>query len=85
MFMRWIAGRCARIVRSPTAPERAAGLLDLDFYHPQLDRIGSDVNCWRLPRERDREFAFRIAVEIAARLNKLDADLDTVIGYDKER
>lgn len=76
-----IAGRCARIMRSPTAPERAAGLLE--FYHPVLDPIGDSVNVWRLRRERDRDYAFRIAVEIADRLNKLDAELNQVINYDK--
>lgn len=81
IFARWIAGRSARFVRSPSAPARAAGLLD--YYHPVLEPIGDSVNVWRLRKESDRDFAFRIAVAIADRLNQLDADLDFVINYDK--
>lgn len=81
VFARWIAGRCARIVRSPTASECAAGLLD--YYHPVLEPIGDNVNVWRLRTECDRDYAFRVAVAIAERLNQLDTDLDRVINYDK--
>jgi hypothetical protein len=81
VFARWMAGRGARIVRSPTAPVRAAGLLG--YYHPVLEPIGDSLNVWRLRTECDRDYAFRIAVTIAERLNQLDADLDRVINYDK--
>lgn len=78
-----MVGRRAWIVRgSPTAPTAAAGLLD--FYHVELEPIGERVNLWRLHRECDRDFAFRIAVEIATRLNKLEADLDRVIAVNQE-
>ena len=77
----WIACRCARLVRSPIAPERAAGLLE--FYHSELESIGERVDVWRLHQERDREFAYRIAVEIADRLNRLEGELDRVINFDK--
>lgn len=77
----WITGLHSRFLCTPPAGECEAGALA--FYHPELEPIGHDVNCWRLRNERDRDFAFRIAVEIAERLDKLNADLDRVINYDK--
>jgi hypothetical protein len=55
----------------------------LDYYNAELEEIGNSVNVWRLRGERDRDFAFRISVEIAAKLNALEADLDRVINFDK--
>jgi len=52
-----IAGRCAWITRSPTAPMPAAGLLDV---------IGENWNCWRLSGESDRSFSFRLALHLEA-------------------
>ena len=82
-FLRtWIAGRRAWSMRgSPTAPTAAAGMLD--YYNAELEEIGTSVNVWRLRGERDRDFAFRIAIEIAAKLNALEADLDRVINLNK--
>lgn len=81
-FRNWIAGRRAWIARgSPTAPGAAAGMLD--YYHAELEEVGDRVNVWRLHGEHDRDFAFRIAVEIATRLNALDRDLDRVISINK--
>jgi len=77
-----IVGRRAWTMRgSPTAPTAAAGMLD--YYNAELEEIGNSVNVWRLCGERDRDFAFRIATEIAARLNELEADLDRVININK--
>lgn len=76
----WIAGLHSRF-RAPPAAECEAGVLA--FFHLDLEPIGERVSCWRLRNERDRDFAFRITVEIADRLNKLEADLDVVINYDK--
>ena len=71
-------------MRSPTAHERASGLLDITFYHPVLEEVGERYNCWRVSkRETDRDFAFKIPVEIAGRLNELKADLDRVINFEK--
>jgi hypothetical protein len=75
----WIA----RLARSPAAPTAECEPGVLTFYHPVLEPIGESVNAWRLRNECDRDFAFRIAVAIAERLNQLDADLDRVINYDK--
>jgi hypothetical protein len=78
-----IAGRRAWIKRgSPTAPA-AAGMLGVAYYHPELEEIGNGVNVWRLRGERDRDFAHRIATELAAKLNALEADLDRVITISK--
>jgi hypothetical protein len=76
----WIAGLARP---HPAAPAGACGPGALDFYHPVLEPIGNDLNCWRLRHEHDREFAHRIATEISLRLNKLDADLDRVCNYRK--
>lgn len=78
-----IAGRRAWIPRGhPTAPSAAAGMLGVEYYNEVLESIGESVNVWRLRGERDRDYAFRIAVELADRLNKLEADLEKVLACD---
>lgn len=76
----WITGLHS-LFRAPPAAECEAGVLD--FYHEQLEAIGNSVNVWRLRGERDRDFAFRIAVELCDRLNKLEAALDVVVAYER--
>ena len=62
----WIAGRCARIVRSPTAPERAAGL---------LDTVADRWNCWRLHSETDRQHLFRLQLYLHGLAIAVEEDL----------
>ena len=76
----WIAGLHSRFFCAPPAGECEAGALA--FYHPVLEEIGERYNCWR-GRETDREFAFKISVEITDRLNQLDADLERVLNHDR--
>ena len=74
----WIAG-----LARPPAPTRERGPGVLAFFHPELEPIGESVNVWRLRNERDRDYAFRIAVELCDRLNKLEAALDVVVAYER--
>ena len=78
----WIVG-LAPFPAAPTGEGEPGALADSRH---ELEEIGERYNCWRLSaRESDRDFAFKIAVEICSRLNELDADLDRVINYDKAR
>ncbi len=54
------------------------------FYHPQLDTIGQRYGVWRRPGERNQPYRHRIGIEIAEKLNALEADLKAVLDYDKQ-
>ena len=80
-----IAGRRAWIVRgSPTAPHAAAGMLVVHRYNPELEEIGGRFDVLRHRGEHDRDFAFRVATEIASRLHALQRDLDRVININRQ-
>jgi len=83
LFQNWIAGLRSRIACAPHAPGREAGMLALQYFNAELEEIGKRVEVWRLQREDDRNFAFRIATEIASKLNALEHDLDRVIHLNK--
>ena len=35
---------------------------------PTLDEIGAEIHCWRKRRERDRDYADRLALHLEARI-----------------
>jgi hypothetical protein len=61
--------------------ERGAGMLGLHYYNAELEEIGDRYQVWRLWSEKDHQLAFRAALEITARLNQLESDLDVVSRY----
>ncbi len=62
-FASWIGG--LREQASSLHPRaRITGVVD--FFHPILDVVGERVGCWRLPRERDDDYAFRLGAHITS-------------------
>jgi len=83
-FRLWIAGLASRKPCAPHAPRRGeAGMLGVNYYNPELEAIGDRYQVWRCRGETDRDLAFKIAVEIATRMEQLQADLDRTVAFNK--
>jgi hypothetical protein len=48
-----------------------------------LNLVGDDWHCWRLPREPDREFSFRLALHL--QILAIEDDLERVLAIEKQR
>lgn len=77
-FSSWIGG--LREQASSFHP-RARIIALTNFYHPTLDEVGELVGCWRLPRERDDAYAFRLGTHITGLINEHEARLDRVLNF----
>jgi hypothetical protein len=54
----------------------------IDFYHPTLDtEVGEEAGCWRLPGERDDDYAFRLSVHLSHQANRTDELLKKVLNF----
>lgn len=49
-----------------------------------LNAVGNDWRCWRLAREADREFAFRLALHLQTLAIAIEDDLERVLAVERE-
>jgi hypothetical protein len=87
--MKQIFATLAQLTRTNIGDEtESVGLREgstLNSEHPTtiLNHIGDAWRCWRLTREPDREFAFRLALHLQTLAIAIEDDLGQVLAVEK--